>query len=670
MPADPAFQTAEAEIESLRRRVAELEGELSRAHSDETRLEQAAGMLAYVPDTVLMLDRQGKLLYLNRTRGALKMDDVLGSSAYDFICLEHHARVRDMVERVFTTGEPQRCELYAADGDGGWSWYACILGPVWQHGEVVAVAGSASDVDNFKRAQQALQDANAELESRVAERTRDLRQTNAILRREAAQRQRAERGLEEQSRLLGLVLDSMDVGVVIADRQGRITRINPAAARIIGCDSSNAAAFERRWYEATFLPDGGSPALRLDRPLAKAAHGESIEGEEILFMHPELWEGIWLQVTARPLVDTAGARYGGLLVFRDVTLQKRAVTALRETEQRFSSILQNTPAVVYIKDAAGKYLLVNQAMEDALGLGSEDIVGRTDAELFDETTAEQFRQNDRKVLRSGLPFHFEEAMSAGGAARTYLSVKFALPDAHPSSYAVCGISMEISERKRAEERLRSEQAFLQQMIRVQEHDRQLMAYEIHDGLVQYMSAGLMHLDCLANETQLSKKGRDLLELARHLIRRSVDEGRRVMSGLRPPILDDEGILLAILYLIAEQNRPGELDVRFEHDVTFNRLDPLLEGTLFRITQEALTNIKRHSCATRAEVKLVERGRHLHLTVRDFGVGFDLAEVSPERFGLQGIRKRADLLGGQAHITSAPGEGTTIAVTLPLAPARP
>jgi PAS domain S-box-containing protein len=385
-------------------------------------------------------------------------------------------------------------------------------------------------------------------------------------------------------------------------------------------------------------------------------------------MHSEQWEGIWLQVTARPLIDRAGARYGALLVFRDVTLQKRAVTALRETEQRFFSILENTPAIVYLKDAAGRYLLVNRALEDAFGLASEEIVGRTDAEIFDEETAEQFRQNDSKVLRSGLPFHFEETVPVRGIPRTYLSVKFTLPDAHQSAYALCGISTEISERKRSEERLRSEQAFLKQLIRAHEHDRQLMAYEIHDGLVQYMSASVMHLDCVATEKQISEKGRGSLELARHLVRRSVAEGRRVMSGLRPPILDEEGIVLAILYLIAEQNSPGELDIHFEHEVSGERLDPLLEGTLFRITQEALTNIKRHSGAKRAEVQLVERGQRIQLIIRDWGIGFDPTQVSEERFGLQGIRKRADLLGGQAQIVSAAGEGTTITVSLPLTPA--
>jgi two-component system sensor histidine kinase DegS len=197
-----------------------------------------------------------------------------------------------------------------------------------------------------------------------------------------------------------------------------------------------------------------------------------------------------------------------------------------------------------------------------------------------------------------------------------------------------------------------------------------MAYEIHDGLVQYMSAGLMHLECLASEcardqTGLSSKSRAALELAMHLVRRSIAEGRRVMSGLRPPILDEAGIVLAISYLVAEKTEPDELQIDFQHRVSFDRLDPLVEGTIFRIVQEGLTNIKRHSRAKTAEVKLMERGKLLYLEIRDWGVGFETTQVSDDRFGLKGIRKRADLLGGHAKIVSKPGEGTQIIVDLPL-----
>jgi PAS domain S-box-containing protein len=492
------------------------------------------------------------------------------------------------------------------------------------------------------------------------------------------QLERRRRGLEEGqpgatqsgADILELAIDSLDDGVVITDPQGRPTRINVAGAKIMGIDPAKPDAVNL-WFASAFLPDGCTPYPANERPLAKALRGESVSGEEILFLHPEAWEALWIRVSAHPLFSQSGVPRGVLLMFRDVTLRKRALTALHETEQRFRSMVENTPAVVYVKDASGKYLLINRAFEDASGRARDEIVGRTDLDLFDATTAETLRKNDARVLRSGLPFQFEETVQFNGVQKTYLSVKFPLPDTRESPYALCGISTDIDQRKHSEERLRSEQAFLKQLIRAHEHDRQLMAYEIHDGLVQYMSASLLHLECVGGEClageqkPLSSKGRGALELAMHLVRRSIAEGRRVMSGLRPPILDEAGIVLALSYLVAEQAAPSELQVDYQHRVSFERLDPLVEGTIYRIVQEALTNIKRHSRATKAEVKLIERGKLLYLEVRDWGVGFDTAQVSDDRFGLKGIRKRADLLGGHAKIVSKPGEGTRVIVDLPL-----
>ncbi|MGH7135772.1 MAG: PAS domain-containing protein, partial [Pirellulales bacterium] len=328
MSADPSsLQSAEAEIESLRRRVAQLEEQLQNEREIKARREQFLSMLAYVPDTVFMIDRQGTLLYLNRVREPWTLADVLGASAYDFVAPEHHTQFREALARVFATGEPQRHEIRALRPDGGWSWYSCLVGPVWQDGQVVAAAGTAADIDQLKRTQEALQSAAAELESRVAERTHDLAQANQLLRREAAQRLQAERERQEQARLLALVLDSMAVGVVIADRRGDLTRVNPAAAKIVGVETGDVSAFEERWAQALFLPDGCTPYPAEEQPLRKALRGESVEGEEVLFLHPDHWEGMWLQVTARPLEDSQGTRYGALLVFRNVTLQKRALTA-------------------------------------------------------------------------------------------------------------------------------------------------------------------------------------------------------------------------------------------------------------------------------------------------------------------------------------------------------
>ncbi len=175
----------------------------------------------------------------------------------------------------------------------------------------------------------------------------------------------------------------------------------------------------------------------------------------------------------------------------------------------------------------------------------------------------------------------------------------------------------------------------------------------------------MHLE-VANESRdkLSDAVRAELTRGVKLLRSAVSEGRRLISGLRPPILDESGIVAAIEYLINE-NRESLPDVEFIHDTSFSRLAPPLEDAVFRIVQEALNNVRRHSHCQRARVHMVQTVDHLRVEVRDWGVGFSPEQVAPDRFGLQGIMERVRLLGGQATIGSSPGEGTCVSVEIPL-----
>ncbi len=150
-----------------------------------------------------------------------------------------------------------------------------------------------------------------------------------------------------------------------------------------------------------------------------------------------------------------------------------------------------------------------------------------------------------------------------------------------------------------------------------------------------------------------------------LISQSVDETRRLISGLRPLILDEYGIVEAIDYLVCENREHSGMQIDFHHDVRFKRLVPPLESAAFRIVQEAIANACRHSRSPGVSVELVQRGDRLHIEVRDQGVGFDPNVVEETRFGLRSIRERARLLGGRAEIQSAPGSGTSISVELPV-----
>lgn len=222
----------------------------------------------------------------------------------------------------------------------------------------------------------------------------------------------------------------------------------------------------------------------------------------------------------------------------------------------------------------------------------------------------------------------------------------------------------LADRKRAEEHLQAERRFLQQLLRSHERDRQLMAYDLHDGLIQDITGALLHLEGI-EPAGATPKARGSFELAVSALRRAIADGRRFLSGLGPPILDQEGVVPAIEYLVAEQSRPGELEIEFTRQVSFERLEPLLEGTIYRIVQESLTNIRRHSQARSAHVRLEQHGERLMLSITDSGVGFDAGAQHKQHFGLDGIKKRAAVVGGQAEIISTPGQGTRVEVEIPV-----
>ena len=642
------------------------------AHVDAERAlreaeENLRSILDNVPDIVFTIDPQGTMLSINHA-GTGSQDQVIGTRVYDYLKPEYQRVLAETIKALLKTGEPQRYEILSANGRGGESWYACRIGPIRRQGEIVALAGVASDVTERKRAEERLQRACDELEGRVADRTAELIAANECLQREVEQRIRAEARAQEQTRILQSVLDSMGDGLIVADRHERVLLINPVGAQLLGVDQSEAASSSWSWFKNAYLPDMSTPYPSQNRPMARAIQGESVAGEEFYYRLPNKTNGLWFQVNARPLKDEQGVQQGGVVVFRDVSEQKQAEAALRKSEARLQAFLDNTPASIYLKDVQGRYLLTNTACLTIMQRTASQVVGSTDAELFPKDVSAAFRVNDLAVLEARRALQFEESTVVDGELRTFLSIKFPLCDSDGEPYAVCGISTDITERKRTEEQLRSQQRFMRQLLHAHERDRQLMAYEIHDGLVQYMSAALMHLEGLNDKREkLSGKGSSALELATHLLRRSISEGRRVMSGLRPPILDEAGIVLAIAYLVAERANAGDLKVNFTHRVSFDRLDPLLEATIFRIVQEALTNVQRHSGASQAEVKLYERSGRVLVEVCDSGKGFDPAITSKDCFGLEGIRKRAALLGGSAKIESQPGHGARIAVDLPIKP---
>ena len=370
-----------------------------------------------------------------------------------------------------------------------------------------------------------------------------------------------------------------------------------------------------------------------------------------------------------------------LAVSIDVTERNKAERALKEAKEALSSyskdlesqvrkrtreisgILQYTPAVIYIKDAEGKYTMVNSRFEELFGIHSADVRGKSDQDFLVPDVAEQFFKNDDWVLKHKQSIQVEETIVVDGAAFTYLSTKFPIYDGKGRVTGVCGIATDITALKRAQERL---QRLSASIMDGQEKERAYLARELHDELGQVLTALRMESVWIRNrvdkvDPEASARALTMCEL----IDKTIEEVRGLAIRLRPGVLDHLGLVEAIEWYTADFEKRYEITCVFEHDD-----GPEIRGGIataaYRITQEALTNVARHASATRAKVSMSFSEGGMTLKIMDNGKGFEAEALGDaEGLGMANMRERANLAGGELDIQSRPGSGTRICFRVPL-----
>jgi signal transduction histidine kinase len=222
----------------------------------------------------------------------------------------------------------------------------------------------------------------------------------------------------------------------------------------------------------------------------------------------------------------------------------------------------------------------------------------------------------------------------------------------------------VREHQQAQEALKTEIRNLKHLLQSSDHERQLIAYEIHDGLAQQLAGVIMQFQTYEHlkDTQ-PKQAANAYHAGMTMLQQSHSEARRLVGGVRPPILDESGIVAAIAHLVHEPGVATGQKIDFHSRVDFDRLAPTLENAIYRITQEALRNVCKHSKSERVRVSLLQQEDRVRIEIRDWGVGFDPKAMQGNHFGLEGIRQRARLLGGKSSIRSTAGKGTCVTVSL-------
>ena len=347
-----------------------------------------------------------------------------------------------------------------------------------------------------------------------------------------------------------------------------------------------------------------------------------------------------------------------------------------DTQQQQRALLDNIPDMAWLKDRDCRYLAVNTAYLEISGLPESLVLGKRPDEIWPADIAEVYLRTDRAVLKSGRRRRYEEARpDPSGAPRWFETIKSPIRDQAGRIIGTVGISRDISERKAAESELIKSRAQLRELSNylqsVREGERARISRELHDELGQTLTALKMELGWLkerlpAEPTMLRGRVDRLVQI----VDQSVTDLQRIASDLRPMILDELGLASAIQWLTQNFSERSPLSIELSLDGTDAAYSKDISTAAFRIVQEALTNIMRHSGAASACVVVRHAGDELQLEISDNGRGMDVTRSKREQLGLIGMSERAHMMGGSMEIDSAPGRGTRILVRLPLSMDNP
>jgi len=596
----------------------------------------------------------------------------------------------------------------------------------------------------------------------------------------------------EREQLFAATFDGAPNGINVADATGRYLGANASFLRLVGY--SEAELRTKTIFDLTHPEDVGESWRAFEAILTGEAdrfefHKRYVRKDGAV---------LWVHVSANRVVDEEGRVTRLVAQVDDITQRRAADERLRESEEelrqsraRLQAFTDNSPSIMCLKDRDGRYRFANAKFLERHALRAEQVVGRTDAELFPRRQALALAARDLEVLTRGQAVEFEEQLNlvskfpvldAAGVVtgvgvvvtditdrrlteqalreqRTLLaeaqkvaglgswewdpesgrvtwssklyhiygvspesfqpSFEAYLERVHPEDrqssgtmmaralmdgrsftmqerivrpggevrhlrshgevvrnergkpIKILGACLDVTEQRHSETALRQAAQDLhgltRRLVQVEEAERRRIAAELHDRVGQSLSALNINLDIILKDGTLAPPAKRRLEDSLALVDGTLQSIENVMAELRPPLLDEYGLAAALGSHAEEYSRRTGILAAMEdaapEAVKGLRLEAAL--ALFRIAQEALNNAAKHSRASRVSIEISSTENRLLLAVRDDGQGFDASAARRGRWGMTTMRERAEAVGGQLEVQSAPGEGTRVVATVPL-----
>jgi PAS domain S-box-containing protein len=355
---------------------------------------------------------------------------------------------------------------------------------------------------------------------------------------------------------------------------------------------------------------------------------------------------------------------------RDITERREAEEALRESEERFRSIFEKSRDAICLIDSEGRYLMVNEAMCKLIGVSREELLNKHYSTFMDKEAHELMEQSWLQRRRSGpAPDRYEfKLIRADGDIRIIDNVPTVIhfQDKPPVTLAIL---RDVTERRRMEDALESMRS---KLLNLQESERSKISRVLHDTIGQ--NIGILDFNLATIVEMLDETSREsisgLIGNMRNVIRETGDKLRDISSGLHPRVVQELGLVAGVNNLIDRFRGATGIQVHSSIQIDELHTDESVAVNLYRIVQEALTNIVKHSkCSSVLFEMAVEDGR-LGVMVKDNGTGFSLEDVSQRDIEQRGMglfimEERAKAIGGRLQIHAEPDRGTELKVKVPL-----
>jgi PAS domain S-box-containing protein len=448
------------------------------------------------------------------------------------------------------------------------------------------------------------------------------------------------------------LLDAVEQAVLATDGEGHILYWNRFAEDLYGWKASEATG--RSLADLITFIQGDGQHLEM---LGRCLKGVSWTGEAEAVRRDGSRFPAYL-VCSRLKGDAPG--YVSLSM--DISASKRAQQALRDSEEKYSTLVESSPIGVFIFQD-GMFVFVNPGFAELLEYSREALLQLEPWLVLHPDDRDRVREIARKRLEGErVPGEYECRLVTSTGQVRWVAMHNTLIR-HRGALATLGNVQDLTEHKRMETELRQLSA---RLLGVQEEERRRVARDLHDSLGQTLTGIKFAVEAALGELwpQERRAGIERLRSLVPTIQEAVEEVRRISTELRPSTLDDLGLLATIAWYLREFEKTyPHLAVERHVNATESDVRRDLRTPIFRILQEATNNAAKHSGASRLEVVLETSDGSLRLRVRDDGVGFDprvpRAEPGKGGSGLGSMRERTELSGGFFTVSSAPGVGTTV-----------